>query len=114
MEPLAAAAGLQGFINTLRIKAKVLIGHALNLFAAPGFIRPVEQYYRSINKTIKVEVTELFTIISIDGIDWYFYRLNGKLDGWGTSWGPNKFQGMQPPEIEAIKAMAREEREDGE
>lgn len=61
------------------------IGKLLNLAGFPGFIREVE--YRTGEsfgkKWIRVSVDDLYTKISIDGLDIYFNRVSGTIDGVG-------------------------------
>lgn len=63
---------------------KQQVGRFLNCLGVPGFIRPMEMYDELITHTLlQVRATPLFTIISVDGRDYYFYRISGKFDGTG-------------------------------
>lgn len=65
---------------------KQQVGRFLNWLHVPGFIRPMEMYDELITHSLlEVRVTPLFTIISVDGRDYYFYRISGKFDGTGMS-----------------------------
>jgi hypothetical protein len=85
MEPLRIETNpIKRFINNVRTSAMIALGNALNLFA-PGFVRPVDCYDQLTRTHLKIEVCTLFTIISVDGRDYYFYRLTGGYDGSGMS-----------------------------
>lgn len=61
-------------------------GRFLNWLGVPGFIRPMEMYDELITHSLlQVRVTPLFTIVTVDGKDFYFYRISGKYDGTGMS-----------------------------
>lgn len=38
-----------------------------------------------VQASVQVKVRELFTIVSVNGVDVYFHRLTGKIDGIGVS-----------------------------
>lgn len=63
-----------------------IIGGILNWLGMPGFLR--ETVYRS-SKTADVEVrvktSRLYTIVSVNGVDVYFDRLTGRIDGTGVA-----------------------------
>lgn len=61
------------------------VGSLLNLIGIPGFVRDCE--YSGVTAKVRVAVRthELFTIVSVNGLDIYFHRLTGKIDGIGFS-----------------------------
>ncbi len=63
-----------------------LLGRMVNWLGWPGLVQETE--YRS-SKIADVEVrvrnTRLFTIVTVNGLDVYFDRLTGRIDGTGFS-----------------------------
>lgn len=59
------------------------LGKLANVAGFPGFIRDCE--YESVGTSTRVTVrrTALYTIITVNGVDVYFYRLTGGIDGVG-------------------------------
>ena len=49
----------------------------------PGFIKPITLKDEVTGQTITIQTGHLFTIINIDGRDYYFHRLTGRFDGTG-------------------------------
>lgn len=56
----------------------------LNKMGLPGFVTPISFDDELTGQTINIRISDYFTIISIDGRDLYFHRLNGKFDGTGS------------------------------
>jgi len=80
------------FLETLRIEWRFLpirfssdFGAVLNFLRLPGFVRPGTYQAGICNASILVRTSRLFTIISVNGLDIYFTRLTGKIDGVGFS-----------------------------
>jgi len=71
------------FKDTLHYFMLAMLGRIMMIFKIPGFIKPMETYDRLTNSYIKVQTTKYYTIISINGKDFYFKRLTGKYDGSG-------------------------------
>jgi|SRR5579863_1550039 len=61
---------------------KFWLGRVANLAGYPAIVRPCE-YEGPLGKKVSVKVHELYTIISIGGVDVYFNRLSGRIDGTG-------------------------------
>jgi len=73
------------WISFLPFRLRMDVGAALNWLRIPGFIRPCV-YEGSICKaSISVRTSSLFTVIQVNGLDVYFSRLTGKIDGVGFS-----------------------------
>ncbi len=66
-------------------KLKQFAGNLLNGLGVPGFVRPLEIQDTLTNTYVQVRVSGFFTVISIDGRDYYFRRLTGEYDGSGIS-----------------------------
>src|SRR6266566_7569471 len=64
---------------------RLCFGYLMNISGVPGLLKP-SQYTGGIHKThISVQVTPLFTIVTVNGLDIYFTRLTGTIDGIGFS-----------------------------
>ena len=63
-------------ISYYRFKLECAIGRILNLFT-PGFVRPRK------HGSVEVKVLPRYTIITVNGVDVYFDRITGKIDGTG-------------------------------
>lgn len=61
------------------------IGKTLNVSGAPGFVRDCEYRSNKFDAVVRVRRTALYTIISVNEVDIYFYRLTGGIDGIGIS-----------------------------
>lgn len=60
-------------------------GKLLNWFGVAGFVQPMEIRDTLMGSNISVRVSGYFTVISVDGRDFYFKRLTGEYDGSGMS-----------------------------
>lgn len=63
------------------LRWRIFWGHVASLSGCPGFVRPCE--YLGLGVAVTVRVSTLFTVVSVNGIDVYFYRLTGGIDGVG-------------------------------
>ncbi len=72
-------------LTILRTHAKMALGKLLNLASFPGFIRPCDYKAGITAANISVRVHDLFTVVTVNGLDIYFTRLTGKIDGVGFS-----------------------------
>jgi hypothetical protein len=63
---------------------KFSIAGILNKIKAPGLVREIEYFDELTSQRISVKNQSLYTVISIDGRDFYFNRLSGKFDGTGS------------------------------
>jgi len=57
-----------------------LLGRALNVLGAPGFIR-VSQCSEQLGMKVEVKVNDLFTIVSVSNLRLLFHRVSGRFDG---------------------------------
>ena len=62
---------------------KATVGWTLNLAGFPGFIRPCKYESGLFGETIKVRLSSRYTIINVNGLDIYFERISGRIDGVG-------------------------------
>lgn len=79
------ATGIHLIYRRLQLWAKVRIGQLFNLAGLPGFVRDCSYTADIADVTISVHRGALFTIITVNGVDIYFYRITGEIDGIGGS-----------------------------
>lgn len=56
------------------------LGNILNSIRVPGFVRE-GRYKSQLGERIRVRVSPLFTVISVRGLNLFFDRLTGRVDG---------------------------------
>jgi hypothetical protein len=56
-----------------------------NLTGIPGIVRECNYSASVSNARIEVMARDMFTVISVNGLDIYFHRLTGKIDGIGLN-----------------------------
>lgn len=61
------------------------LGRLLDLLRVPGLVREMSHGDKLTNSYISVKYSRLFTIVHVNGVDYYFRRLTGKFDGTGMS-----------------------------
>ena len=59
-----------------------MMGWLLNLLRAPGFVRPVEYVAGGVSLTVKT--TPRYTILVVNGVEFFFVRESGRFDGYGV------------------------------
>ena len=69
--------------GSVRLGLMRIGGAILNLAGAPGFVRECDYEGRICDTRIKVRISHLFTIVTVDGLDIYFKRTTGTIDGIG-------------------------------
>jgi hypothetical protein len=72
-------------LSRIRIRIRLLFGGLFKLAGVPGLVRDCRYESRTANAEITVKAGTLFTIISVNGLDIYFHRLTGSIDGVGTT-----------------------------
>ena len=60
-------------------------GRVANLAGLPGMVRECDYYSQSLGVTVRVRMNPGFTVITVNGVDVYFYRLTGNIDGVGLN-----------------------------
>lgn len=78
-------------------------GHILNLAGLPGFVRDCDYQAGIQNTMIKVRVGPAYSILSVDGLDIYFSRLTGKIDGVGSM---SSYTLGEAPELTDVRALS--------
>jgi hypothetical protein len=66
-----------------RLSLLTWFGRILNLAGFPGWVRAGE--YESEYGRVCVRVTSLYTVVTVNGVDVFFYRLTGGVDGVGVN-----------------------------
>ena len=59
------------------------LGRTANALRYPAVVQPMEISDPVTGCSIEIRVGSLFTVISVDGRDYYFKRLTGRFDGTG-------------------------------
>jgi len=85
-------------VINLPLTLKMDLGAFLSLCRFPGFIRECDYEAGICKASISVRIHSLFTVITVNGLDIYFKRLSGKIDGVGFS--PPCYIQEQTPESE--------------
>ena len=66
---------------------KFYIGKLLNLAGYPALVRECEYASDALGARVKVTKSGLYTVISVNGLDIFFKRFTGEIDGVGASLG---------------------------
>jgi len=61
------------------------LGSLANLARLPGFARDCDFESKPMATRVRVRNTRLYTIVTVNGVDVYFYRLTGGIDGVGMA-----------------------------
>lgn len=64
-------------------------GRLANLIGLPGVVREVE-YVSQDGLFVRVRTSPFFTVVMVGGVEVYFYRLTGGIDGIGLSNSPTR------------------------
>jgi hypothetical protein len=75
-------------LSWLRLRLRVLAGKLYNLAGVPGIVRDCDYTASVCDARIQVRAKELFTIITVNGLDIFFHRLTGEIDGVGLGHSP--------------------------
>ncbi len=75
---------LRIFLSRVRIYVRLFFGNLFNLAGIPGLVQECNYSGSSAKAEITVRHGGLFTIISVNGLDIYFHRLTGAIDGVGS------------------------------
>jgi len=67
----------------VRLRTRLALGTVFNLAGIPGLVRDCDYQAGIADATIKVRVRDLFTVIEVNGLEIYFHRLTGAIDGVG-------------------------------
>ena len=78
----------------IRLSFLIWAGRILNLAGLPGFLRA--GHHESELGTVRVRVSPLYTVVTVNGVDVFFYRLTGGIDGVGINQIKNYRQDEAP------------------
>ncbi len=67
-----------------RACVREIVGFLFCRAAVPGFVRDVELHDEATGNHIRIRPGVIFTVLSVNGRDYYFHRINGKFDGTGS------------------------------
>lgn len=84
-------------MNWLRLK--FYAGKLLNLIGLPSPVQQSEYESRVLNAQVSVKKSELYTVVSVNGLDIYLGRLTGKIDGVGRTRGIDYAPDVTPMSI---------------
>ena len=62
-----------------------VLGKLANLAGLPGFVRECDYWSESLGVAVRVRKNPSSTVITVNGVDIYFYRLSGYIDGVGIN-----------------------------
>lgn len=80
----ASATGRNWWPN-LRLRMDEALGRWLNRHTVPGAVQPMTYRDELTGQSVEVAVSALYTVLTINGRDYYFRRLSGRFDGTGQS-----------------------------
>lgn len=69
----------------MRTLIRSWVGRLLNGLGIPGLVASQTYEAQIARATVRVALGPLFSIVSVNGLDIYFHRLTGKIDGIGIS-----------------------------
>jgi hypothetical protein len=104
------------WISRLRLRLRVLAGKLYNLAGVPGIVRDCDYAATAHDVKIQVRARELFTIVTVNGLEIFFHRLTGTIDGVGISPTPECSQqaevhgSMSLPEPSALQRHSAQKR----
>lgn len=88
-------------------------GGLANLAGLPGFVQEAE-YVSGEGATVRVRKSALYTVVTVNGVDAYFYRLTGGIDGIGVSqtsdcmgYGTAQSAGSVAPSVMPVSVIAQ-------
>jgi len=64
---------------------KFWLGKLANLAGYPMFVRECDYRSEAVGASVKVKRLELYTLVTVNGLDVYFNRFSGTIDGVGAS-----------------------------
>jgi hypothetical protein len=104
------------WISWLRLRLRLLAGKLYNLAGVPGIVRDCDYAATAHDVKIQVRARELFTIVTVNGLEIFFHRLTGTIDGVGISPTPECLQqaevhgSMSLPEPSALQRHSAQKR----
>jgi hypothetical protein len=65
----------------LRTRIRFVVGYLLNGLGLPGVVISGDYRAEVPRAVVRVRVYPLFTVVTVNGVDVYFHRLSGRIDG---------------------------------
>src|SRR5437867_4164086 len=84
---MIASAKEADMLSNLWLTVQFLLGRLLNGLGLPGWVARGTYSAYVTHAIVHVRVGPLFTVVTVNGLDIYFHRLTGKIDGVGFSPG---------------------------
>jgi len=94
-------------LSRARICLRLFGGALFNLAGIPGLVQECHYKGAAAKAEITVSRGKLFTIISVNGLDIYFHRLTGSIDGVGTMSGCKRDQVHESTVLPAMFSSER-------
>jgi hypothetical protein len=69
----------------MMLKLEFLTGRLVNWLGWPGFVQECDYRASAANVRVKVRKSPLYTVVTVNGMDVYFGRLTGRIDGIGLT-----------------------------
>jgi hypothetical protein len=73
-----------------------LLGMLINWLGWPGFVQETEYRAKSADVAVRVKRSRRYTTVTVNGVDVYFDRLTGRIDGTGISATSGSRWGVTP------------------
>lgn len=105
MKTLSNMPWVKYMYSSFRLGIRSFLGETLNLLGLPGFVRKCDYQARVCDATVSIRTRDLFTVITVNGLDIYFHRLTGKIDGVGFN--PNADCSLNPSQGSERPALRR-------
>ncbi len=86
-EPIVITNPFRLWIRRRRDNICDSLGWLMERLGVPGAIQPFEIHDQVTGQHVVVTVSARFTVIQVNGRDYYFYRYSGKFDGTGMGCG---------------------------
>jgi len=85
-------------------RIRLVLGHLAGRAGVPGFIRDTVIDDPVTGQQIEIRVYALDTRLTIDGRDYYFGRVSGRLEGAGMAYCTNPDPGMKEPVVQGLRS----------
>lgn len=85
---------------------KLYLGKLANLAGVPCFVRECDYRSHAIGAHVTVKRLEMYTLVTVNGVDVYFNRFSGKIDGVGASLASGCSAPQVPESTDSVVAPA--------